>query len=83
MKCMVTGCKSEIDELKEFPVTFSPKGEREYDEAGQRAHAAALEEWTFFTIHRRVAHFDDPIETGHICSGHDGAKFGLTVEKGA
>jgi hypothetical protein len=82
MKCMVQGCVSEIDELKEFSVTYGPKGPA-YDEAGQRAHSAALESWTFVLIEARVSTGDRELATGHICPGHKGDSFGLAAKKGA
>lgn len=82
MNCMVQGCASEVDELKEFPVTYGPKG-AVYDEAGQRAHAAVLESWTFVLIEARVSTGDRELATGHICPGHRGESFGLSAGKGA
>jgi len=80
MKCIVEGCSSEIDELKEFPVSYGPKG-AVYDEAGQRAHAAELERWTFVLITARGAR-DVDLATGHMCPGHGGKGFTI-AEKGA
>lgn len=81
MKCMVAGCSGEIDEKKEFPVTYGPKG-AQYDEAGQRAHAVALEAWTFVFVAARLGSGDKSLAEGHICPSHDGDSFGLSAVKG-
>lgn len=77
MKCLVNGCSSQIDELKEFPVTYGPGGPK-YDEAGQRAHAAELERWTFVLLSARGAR-DVELASGHMCPGHEGASLGVSV----
>lgn len=68
MKCFVEGCSAEIDELKEFPITYGPGGQK-YDEAGQRAHAATLEQWTFVEV-SALEGGKIVKRQGHVCPGH-------------
>jgi len=78
MKCLVQGCSSQIDELKEFPVTYGPNGVTDEHVAGQRAHAAVLEKWTFMLVVAR-GNRDDELTAGHVCPNHVGQTFGITA----
>jgi len=82
MKCFVEGCPSEIDELKEFPVKYGPKGVTDEHETAQRAHAAELERWTFMLIVKRGAG-DEAVAHGHVCPDHEGAVLGLSAKGSA
>lgn len=82
MKCFVKDCPSEIDELKEFPVTYGPKGVTEDHVEGQRAHSAELERWRFVLICER-GNGDTELASGHVCPGHAGGPFALVAGKGA
>lgn len=49
MKCLL--CENQIDDKKEFPVTYSEERRgMVFDEAGQRAHSAELNRWNQIVV---------------------------------
>lgn len=68
MKCLL--CPTEIDELREFPTTIGPQGQKIEDIMGRWKHSQSLATWTHVALTAQKPGGSMSILSGHICPGH-------------
>ena len=68
MKCLL--CPVEINELKAFPVTIGPQGQKIEDVMGQWQHAQDLARWTHVALTAQMPGGSMSILSGHVCPAH-------------
>ena len=68
MKCLL--CPVEIDELKDFPITIGPQGQKIEDIMGKWNHSQALAKWTHVALTAQKPSGSMSILSGHICPAH-------------
>jgi hypothetical protein len=68
MKCLL--CPVEIDELKTFPSSIGPQGQKIEDVMGQWQHSQALAGWTHVALTAQKSAGSMSLLSGHICPAH-------------